>query len=97
VSLGQTYNPTSHWTSPLKARTGLRCFGKYTGSSSFTFEDRNGSEAMTNFLVTKGHPDAVRWKHMYPNYHLEIMVSAGDSDGLFTWSLDKLERVSIDS
>ncbi|KAK6365111.1 hypothetical protein LTS17_011589 [Exophiala oligosperma] len=91
VALGQIYNPTSRWTSPLKARSGLQCRGRYAGSSSFTFRDRDGSRAMTNFLCANGHPDAARWKHMHPNYHLEIMVSTGHANGLFPWSSEKLE------
>ncbi|CAH0046600.1 unnamed protein product [Clonostachys solani] len=73
-------------------RSGFKIFNNCYGSSSFTFRSPKESFAITEFLVRSGHPDVGSWKQMKPRYHIEVMASSSDSDGISTWSLAKFER-----
>lgn len=91
--LGEAYQPIAHWTSALRSRAGLGCCDDFGEAASFTMLGQRISEAVTDFLVRNGHPEASQWRKSFPAYHFEIAPSAGDSRSPFPWRLSKLEKV----
>lgn len=88
------YDPEIHWTSILRTRAGLTMLDDITGTSPFTFADRQIATEMLSFLKYLGREVPRSWEWQPPTFHIETAVCGGHGNDPFIWSADQVNRVS---
>ncbi|KAK5988410.1 Protein NO VEIN-like protein [Cladobotryum mycophilum] len=89
--MGQEYNPTIHWTSPLRTRAGFKPFSSgISGTTpSFTILDNKNiiAAAFTNFQL----PDTLGG-NTYPTYCIEVCVTETGLDSPFLFRNNIMDK-----
>ncbi|KAG0645662.1 hypothetical protein D0Z07_8708 [Hyphodiscus hymeniophilus] len=90
-TLGQSYNPSQHWTSKLRSKANIPTFSNdQKATSTFKFADVSGT--FTQLLKDGQYPGASSWVTHPPTYHIDVKSTRGDVHSEFYVSPVQFQR-----